>query len=207
MASIQRLNAVHFNPAGNFPEWQLCIQTMDPEQEDSLDFDPLDSTKIWPEVGPLVTSPGCKQTLPEHCLLRHCSFFLPWRCSPAESPGVCMRPACGLDHADCGVARLAHAHALATLAGAVPTAASRQDGVDTQRGQLVLGEQLKKTDKTTTAFWDLMCVSRQFFDVVRRTRWWHSIPEIKFPAWLHLTTSCCSRASFRTRTHSAIGAA
>jgi catalase len=34
---------------GNFPEWQLCIQTMDPEQEGSLDFDPLDSTKIWPE--------------------------------------------------------------------------------------------------------------------------------------------------------------
>lgn len=50
--------------AGNFPEWQLCIQTMDPEQEASLDFDPLDSTKIWPEVRPLVTPPGRDQTLP-----------------------------------------------------------------------------------------------------------------------------------------------
>ena len=46
-------------PAGNFPEWQLCIQTMDPAQEGSLDFDPLDSTKIWPEVCPLRASSRC----------------------------------------------------------------------------------------------------------------------------------------------------
>lgn len=30
--------------------WDLMVQTMDPEQEDSLDFDPLDSTKLWPEA-------------------------------------------------------------------------------------------------------------------------------------------------------------
>ncbi|URE35911.1 hypothetical protein MUK42_18263 [Musa troglodytarum] len=35
--------------AGNYPEWKLFIQTMDPEHEDRFDFDPLDVTKTWPE--------------------------------------------------------------------------------------------------------------------------------------------------------------
>lgn len=35
--------------AGNFPEWKLFIQTIDPDLEDSFDFDPLDVTKTWPE--------------------------------------------------------------------------------------------------------------------------------------------------------------
>ncbi|RWV79358.1 hypothetical protein GW17_00059518, partial [Ensete ventricosum] len=35
--------------AGTYPEWKLFIQTMDPEHEDSFDFDPLDVTKTWPE--------------------------------------------------------------------------------------------------------------------------------------------------------------
>ena len=34
---------------GNFPEWTLCIQTLDPRDEDHFDFDPLDVTKVWPE--------------------------------------------------------------------------------------------------------------------------------------------------------------
>ncbi|KAG9443102.1 hypothetical protein H6P81_018956 [Aristolochia fimbriata] len=34
---------------GNYPEWKLYIQTMDPADEDKFDFDPLDVTKIWPE--------------------------------------------------------------------------------------------------------------------------------------------------------------
>jgi catalase len=34
---------------GDYPQWDLYVQTMDPAQEDSLDFDPLDSTKTWPE--------------------------------------------------------------------------------------------------------------------------------------------------------------
>eukprot|EP00184_Porphyridium_aerugineum_P008140 CAMPEP_0184692414 /NCGR_PEP_ID=MMETSP0313-20130426/904_1 /TAXON_ID=2792 /ORGANISM="Porphyridium aerugineum, Strain SAG 1380-2" /LENGTH=463 /DNA_ID=CAMNT_0027150241 /DNA_START=192 /DNA_END=1583 /DNA_ORIENTATION=- len=34
---------------GNFPEWTLCIQTMDPATELQYDFDPLDVTKTWPE--------------------------------------------------------------------------------------------------------------------------------------------------------------
>jgi len=35
--------------AGNYPEWKLCIQTMNVEDENSFDFDPLDVTKTWPE--------------------------------------------------------------------------------------------------------------------------------------------------------------
>nr|ABM47415.1 catalase [Prunus avium] len=35
--------------AGNYPEWKLYIQTMDPDHEDRFDFDPLDLTKTWPE--------------------------------------------------------------------------------------------------------------------------------------------------------------
>ncbi|XP_042059244.1 catalase-like [Salvia splendens] len=35
--------------AGNFPEWKLFIQIMDPADEDKFDFDPLDVTLTWPE--------------------------------------------------------------------------------------------------------------------------------------------------------------
>mmetsp|Transcript_15125 Transcript_15125/g.37688 ORF Transcript_15125/g.37688 Transcript_15125/m.37688 type:complete len:493 (-) Transcript_15125:784-2262(-) len=34
---------------GEYPEWTLYIQTMDPKDEDKFDFDPLDVTKTWPE--------------------------------------------------------------------------------------------------------------------------------------------------------------
>lgn len=34
---------------GDYPEWQLCIQTMRPADEHKFDFDPLDVTKVWPE--------------------------------------------------------------------------------------------------------------------------------------------------------------
>lgn len=35
--------------SGEYPEWKLCIQTMNPDDEDKFEFDPLDVTKIWPE--------------------------------------------------------------------------------------------------------------------------------------------------------------
>jgi catalase len=35
--------------AGNYPEWKLFVQVMDPDHEDRYDFDPLDDTKTWPE--------------------------------------------------------------------------------------------------------------------------------------------------------------
>ncbi|MBE5961250.1 MAG: catalase [Lachnospiraceae bacterium] len=34
---------------GKCPKWELCVQVMDPDVVDSLDFDPLDDTKTWPE--------------------------------------------------------------------------------------------------------------------------------------------------------------
>lgn len=34
---------------GEYPEWTLFIQTMDPADEDKFEFDPVDVTKIWPE--------------------------------------------------------------------------------------------------------------------------------------------------------------
>ncbi|CAD7703126.1 unnamed protein product [Ostreobium quekettii] len=41
--------------AGDFPEWVLHVQLMDPSRAATLDFDPLDVTKTWPEnLFPLV---------------------------------------------------------------------------------------------------------------------------------------------------------
>lgn len=34
---------------GNFPEWDLYVQVLDPADMDSFDFDPLDATKDWLE--------------------------------------------------------------------------------------------------------------------------------------------------------------
>jgi catalase len=34
--------------AGDYPEWTLMIQTMDPADQDKFDFDPMDVTKTWP---------------------------------------------------------------------------------------------------------------------------------------------------------------
>jgi catalase len=40
---------------GDYPEFELCVQMIEEEQEHSFDFDILDPTKIWPEsVVPLV---------------------------------------------------------------------------------------------------------------------------------------------------------
>ena len=35
--------------AGDFPEWEFCLQTFTQEQADSFDFDVLDATKLVPE--------------------------------------------------------------------------------------------------------------------------------------------------------------
>jgi catalase len=34
---------------GNFPEFELCVQMIEEEEEHNFDFDILDATKIWPE--------------------------------------------------------------------------------------------------------------------------------------------------------------
>lgn len=35
--------------AGNYPQWELCVQIMEDGEHPELDFDPLDDTKIWPK--------------------------------------------------------------------------------------------------------------------------------------------------------------
>jgi catalase len=35
---------------GDYPKWDLYIQTLRPEQLAGFDFDPLDATKVWPDV-------------------------------------------------------------------------------------------------------------------------------------------------------------
>ncbi|WP_432544737.1 catalase [Kineococcus sp. SYSU DK002] len=35
--------------AGDYPEWELLVQTMSDDEHPELDFDPLDDTKVWPE--------------------------------------------------------------------------------------------------------------------------------------------------------------
>ncbi len=34
---------------GDYPEWELLVQTMSDDEHPELDFDPLDDTKVWPE--------------------------------------------------------------------------------------------------------------------------------------------------------------
>ena len=44
----------HRIDSGQFPVWDLFIQTMDTDKLDSFDFNPLDTTKQWPpEIAPL----------------------------------------------------------------------------------------------------------------------------------------------------------
>ena len=47
---------------GDYPEWELALQIIRPEQEFDFDFDILDPTKIWPEDQKLIKKVG-KMTL------------------------------------------------------------------------------------------------------------------------------------------------
>ncbi|TYI74444.1 hypothetical protein E1A91_D07G200000v1 [Gossypium mustelinum] len=65
--------------AGNYPEWKVFIQVMDPADEDRFDFDPLDVTKTWPEdilplqpVGRMVLSKNIDNFFAENEQLAFC---------------------------------------------------------------------------------------------------------------------------------------
>lgn len=65
--------------AGNYPEWKLYIQTMDPSVEHKFDFDPLDVTKTWPEemfplqpVGRMVLNRNIDNFFAENEMLAFC---------------------------------------------------------------------------------------------------------------------------------------
>lgn len=68
---------------GNYPEWTLYIQTMDPADEDKFDFDPLDVTKIWPEnlfplqpVGRMVLNQNPSNFFSENEMLAFCPALI-----------------------------------------------------------------------------------------------------------------------------------
>jgi len=65
--------------AGDYPEWQLCMQTMPLEEELRHDFDPLDVTKTWPEdrfplqpVGRMVLNRNIDNFFNENEMLAFC---------------------------------------------------------------------------------------------------------------------------------------
>ncbi len=57
-AEADKIQATNFNHAtqdlyeaiekGDFPEWEMFVQTMSDDEHPELDFDPLDATKLWP---------------------------------------------------------------------------------------------------------------------------------------------------------------
>ncbi|KAL7247448.1 hypothetical protein ACSBR2_002376 [Camellia fascicularis] len=68
---------------GNYPEWKLFIQTIDPDHEDRFDFDPLDVTKTWPEdilplqpVGHLVLNKNIDNFFAENEQLAFCPAII-----------------------------------------------------------------------------------------------------------------------------------
>ncbi|KAL1309229.1 hypothetical protein HN51_051918 [Arachis hypogaea] len=70
--------------AGNYPEWKLYFQTMDPDHEDNFDFDPLDTTKTWPEdilplqpVGRLVLNKNIDNFFAENEMLAFSMHVVP----------------------------------------------------------------------------------------------------------------------------------
>lgn len=107
--------------AGDYPQWDLYIQTMDPAIEDTLDFDPLDSTKIWPEV--YAGNAQCCHFERHADLQRsYCMSLLSALCLPS-----------GLRHLPLTPLNMLFG------TGPVPTAPSWKDGARPQRGQLLYG--------------------------------------------------------------------
>ena len=66
--------------AGDYPSWELCIQTMKPDQLDSFDFDPLDDTKIWPGIPEKKIGKLTLNRVPDN--------FFQWTEQSAFSPGM-----------------------------------------------------------------------------------------------------------------------
>jgi catalase len=78
-----------------YPAWKLFVQVMDPAKAPSLWFDPLDSTKVWPEkdfplvpVGRLVLNKNLQNFFAENDMIA----FNPSAVVPgiSFSPGVCL---------------------------------------------------------------------------------------------------------------------
>ncbi|XP_038884399.1 catalase isozyme 3 [Benincasa hispida] len=70
--------------AGNFPEWKLYIQTIDYEDQNNYDFEPLDTTIQWPEdviplqpVGRLVLNKNIDNFFAENEMLAFSMSLVP----------------------------------------------------------------------------------------------------------------------------------
>nr|P48352.1 RecName: Full=Catalase isozyme 3 [Cucurbita pepo]BAA09508.1 catalase [Cucurbita pepo] len=70
--------------AGNFPEWRLYIQTIDYEDQNKYDFEPLDTTITWPEdvvplqpVGRLVLNKNIDNFFAENEMLAFSMSLVP----------------------------------------------------------------------------------------------------------------------------------
>jgi len=69
--------------SGDYPEWTLLIQVLDPAAVDRLDFDPLDVTKVWPEdvfplqpVGRMVLNKNPDNFFAENEMLAFCPALI-----------------------------------------------------------------------------------------------------------------------------------
>ena len=69
--------------SGDYPEWTLFIQALDPAAIDRLDFDPLDVTKVWPEdvfplqpVGRMVLNKNPDNFFAENEMLAFCPALI-----------------------------------------------------------------------------------------------------------------------------------
>ncbi len=52
--------------AGNFPKWDLYVQTLKPEQLDDFSFNPLDATKVWPDVAEIKVGTMTLNRMPDN---------------------------------------------------------------------------------------------------------------------------------------------
>lgn len=87
-AQLDLFNAIE---EGDYPEWIMYIQTMEIEEEDKLDWDPLDVTKTWPEdqfplleVGRMVLNQNPETFFTENEMLAFCPSIMPPGIYPSE---------------------------------------------------------------------------------------------------------------------------
>ena len=73
--------------AGNFPKWDLYVQTLKPEQLDDFSFNPLDATKVWPGVAEIKVGTMTLNRMPDNFFLEtEQAAFAPANLVPGIEP-------------------------------------------------------------------------------------------------------------------------
>ena len=73
--------------AGNFPKWDLYVQTLQPEQLDDFSFNPLDATKVWPGVAEIKVGTMTLNRMPDNFFLEtEQAAFAPANLVPGIEP-------------------------------------------------------------------------------------------------------------------------